>query len=169
MFHLQNESKFSESRSRFYAAEIICAIKFLHQKNIIYRDLKLDNILLDTRGHIRLVDFGMCKFLTHKEELSEPGFCGTPEYMAPEMILGLSYNHSVDWWSFGVSLYEMVVGKMPFGGEDENELLLNVCSEEIEYPSFLSEEITHLLKSVSVYFSHWRTSSEQSIPERQNN
>ena len=78
MFHVQHEGKFAESRCRFYAAEIICAIRFLHNRHIIYRDLKLDNILLDARGHIRLVDFGMCQCRTYREEMLPSNFCGTP-------------------------------------------------------------------------------------------
>lgn len=78
MFHVQREGKFSEPRCRFYAAEIICAIRFLHNRHIIYRDLKLDNILLDSRGHIRLVDFGMCQCRTYREEMLPSNFCGTP-------------------------------------------------------------------------------------------
>lgn len=146
MFHVQREGKFTESRSRFYAAEIICAIRFLHNRHIIYRDLKLDNILLDSHGHIRLVDFGMCQCRTYREEMLPSNFCGTPEYISPEIIKGVPYNHSVDWWSFGVLLYEMVVGKMPFRGNDENELLWNVCYEQIHYPMFLTKDLTDLLK-----------------------
>ena len=149
MFHVQREGKFTEPRSRFYAAEIICAIRFLHNRHIVYRDLKLVNILLDSRGHIRLVDFGMCQCRTYREEMLPSNFCGTPEYISPEIIKGVPYNHSVDWWSFGVLLYEMAVGKMPFRGNDENELLWNVCYEQIHYPMFLTQELTNLLKLVS--------------------
>ncbi|KAG9510538.1 putative protein kinase C delta type-like protein, partial [Fragariocoptes setiger] len=146
MFHVQKEKKFSEDRCRFYAAEIVCAIKFLHDRLITYRDLKLDNILLDSKGHIRLVDFGMCQYRSYREELLPSNFCGTPEYISPEIIAGKPYNHSVDWWSFGVLLYEMATGKMPFRGSDENELLWNVCNETIHYPCFLSPELTSLLQ-----------------------
>lgn len=117
----------------------------MHKKGIIYRDLKLDNIMIDKEGHIRLVDFGMCQGRIYREELLPSNFCGTPEYMAPEIIKGVQYNQSVDFWSFGVVIYEMVVGTSPFHGTDEDELLWNVCYEEVNYPRYLSENIKNLI------------------------
>ncbi|XP_054168643.1 calcium-independent protein kinase C-like [Oppia nitens] len=145
MFHVQKSGKFDENKARFYASEILCAVEFMHSKGIIYRDLKLDNIMIDHKGHIRLVDFGMCQGKIYREDLLPCNFCGTPEYMAPEIIKGVKYNQSVDFWSFGVLLYEMVVGTSPFHGTDEDELLWNVCNEEIFYPLYLSQNIKKIL------------------------
>ncbi|XP_053208764.1 serine-rich adhesin for platelets-like isoform X2 [Panonychus citri] len=145
MFHVQSCGRFPEDRARFYAAEIVSALNFLHSRYIIYRDLKLDNILLDSEGHIRLVDFGMCQCHIWKEECLPSNFCGTPEYMAPEIIKGVQYNQAVDWWSFGVLLYEMIVGDSPFKATDEDELLWNVCYEKVRIPLFVSSNAQSII------------------------
>uniref|UniRef100_A0AAR2L0H6 Protein kinase C n=1 Tax=Pygocentrus nattereri TaxID=42514 RepID=A0AAR2L0H6_PYGNA len=113
MFHMQRQRKLPEEHARFYAAEICIALNFLHEKGIIYRDLKLDNVLLDQDGHIKLTDYGMCK------EGIRPGdttstFCGTPNYIAPEILRGEDYGFSVDWWALGVLMFEMMAGRSPF-------------------------------------------------------
>ncbi|XP_015245528.1 PREDICTED: protein kinase C zeta type [Cyprinodon variegatus] len=113
MFHMQRQRKLPEEHARFYAAEICIALNFLHEKGIIYRDLKLDNVLLDHEGHIKLTDYGMCK------EGIRPGdttstFCGTPNYIAPEILRGEDYGFSVDWWALGVLMFEMMAGRSPF-------------------------------------------------------
>jgi len=94
--HLRKEGKFTEERTMFYAAEILCGIECLHQHGIMYRDLKPENVMLDADGHIKLTDFGLSK----KENQGKTyTFCGTPEYLAPEIISGTGHNKSVDWWS----------------------------------------------------------------------
>ncbi|CAL4099842.1 unnamed protein product, partial [Meganyctiphanes norvegica] len=147
MFHIQHCGRFDEYRACFYAAEITSGLKFLHNKGIIYRDLKLDNILLDYQGHIRIADFGMCKLQIYLDRFADT-FCGTPDYMAPEVIKGLHYNQCVDWWSFGVLLYEMLTGKSPFKGCDEDHLFWLICHDEPFYPKFLSREATDILKQL---------------------
>lgn len=97
-YHLRREQRFSEDRVRFYAAEILLALEYLHDQNIIYRDLKPENILLDQHGHVRLTDFGLCKIKEGKEDLTY-SICGTPEYLAPEVIIGKGYNNEVDFWA----------------------------------------------------------------------
>ncbi|XP_002740313.1 protein kinase C delta type-like [Saccoglossus kowalevskii] len=139
MFHIQQNGRFEEKRARFYGAEIILGLQFLHRRGIIYRDLKLDNVLLDKDGHIKIADFGMCKenILGDKKAST---FCGTPDYIAPEILKGLKYNSSVDWWSFGVLLYEMLIGQSPFHGEDEDALFESICNDNPVYPRWLPKE-----------------------------
>ncbi|XP_026328245.1 probable serine/threonine-protein kinase DDB_G0278845 isoform X2 [Hyposmocoma kahamanoa] len=144
MFHIQQSGRFPEARARLYAAEIVSGLKFLHKRGIIYRDLKLDNILLDYEGHVRIADFGMCKLQIYLDKTADT-FCGTPDYMAPEIIKGLKYNQGVDWWSFGVLLYEMLIGQSPFSGCDEDELFWSICNEMPSYPRFLSQEALTIL------------------------
>ncbi|GFY39809.1 putative protein kinase C delta type homolog [Trichonephila inaurata madagascariensis] len=202
MFHIQKR-RFDLERTIFYGAEIVSALKFLHKRGIIYRDIKLDNVLLDKEGHIRLVDFGMCQCRVYNEETMPSNFCGTPsyiapevcsvnpcksldmkldnimfdmeghlhlvdfgmcktgmleniastycgtrDYIAPEIILGQLYNQSVDWWSFGVLLFEMLVGKSPFIGFDEDELLWSICNEEPPYPRTLPKKAKDILENL---------------------
>ncbi|XP_064071121.1 putative protein kinase C delta type homolog isoform X7 [Vanessa tameamea] len=144
MFHIQQSGRFPEARARFYAAEIVSGLKFLHKRGIVYRDLKLDNILLDFDGHVRIADFGMCKLQIYLDKTADT-FCGTPDYMAPEIIKGLKYGQNVDWWSFGVLLYEMLIGQSPFSGCDEDELFWSICNEMPSYPRFLSSEALSIL------------------------
>ena len=116
-FHLRNGGAFGEERAKFYAAEIACALSCLHDNNYIYRDLKPENILLDSDGHIRLTDFGLSKDGISDNSITHT-FCGTPEYLAPEIIKNDGYGKTVDWWSLGTLLYEMINGLPPF--YDEN-------------------------------------------------
>ncbi|XP_068163482.1 protein kinase C theta type [Antennarius striatus] len=149
MFHIQNCHKFDLQRATFYAAEIICGLQFLHSKGIIYRDLKLDNVLLDSEGHIKIADFGMCKE-NMQEDSRTTTFCGTPDYIAPEILLGQKYNSSVDWWSFGVLLYEMLIGQSPFHGRDEEELFQSIRTDNPVYPRMLNKDSKDILVKLFV-------------------
>ncbi|KJK83580.1 Serine/threonine-protein kinase [Metarhizium anisopliae BRIP 53293] len=131
--HLTNERRFDVNRARFYTAELLCALECLHGFNVIYRDLKPENILLDYQGHIALCDFGLCK-LEMKDEDRTNTFCGTPEYLAPELLLGQGYNKTVDWWTLGVLLYEMLTGLPPFYNEGTNEMYRKILSEPMSFP-----------------------------------
>uniref|UniRef100_A0A3P8Y315 Protein kinase C n=1 Tax=Esox lucius TaxID=8010 RepID=A0A3P8Y315_ESOLU len=146
MFHIQKSRKFEEGRARFYTAEITCALMFLHSKGIIYRDLKLDNVLLDKDGHCKLADFGMCKEGIF-EGVTTATFCGTPDYIAPEILQELLYGPSVDWWALGVLLYEMLSGHAPFEAENEDDLFEAILNEEIIYSSWLSADAVNILKA----------------------
>ncbi|KAI4149252.1 MAG: hypothetical protein LQ340_004725 [Diploschistes diacapsis] len=131
--HLQREQRFDVNRSRFYTAELLCALECLHGFNVIYRDLKPENILLDYSGHIALCDFGLCK-LDMKDEDRTNTFCGTPEYLAPELLLGQGYTKTVDWWTLGVLLYEMLTGLPPYYDENTNEMYRKILSEPLHFP-----------------------------------
>ncbi|XP_039993090.1 protein kinase C eta type isoform X3 [Xiphias gladius] len=146
MFHIQKSRKFEEPRARFYTAEITSALMFLHSRGIIYRDLKLDNVLLDKEGHCKLADFGMCKEGIF-EGVATGTFCGTPDYIAPEILQEMLYGPSVDWWALGVLLYEMLSGHAPFEAENEDDLFESILNEEIVYASWLSTEAVNILKA----------------------
>uniref|UniRef100_A0A673IH32 Protein kinase C n=1 Tax=Sinocyclocheilus rhinocerous TaxID=307959 RepID=A0A673IH32_9TELE len=149
MFHIQACHRFDLPRSTFYAAEIVCGLQFLHSKGIVYRDLKLDNILLDIDGHIKIADFGMCKENMFGEARTCT-FCGTPDYIAPEILLGQKYGTSVDWWSFGVLLYEMLIGQSPFHGHEEEELFQSIRTDDPCYPRWLSRDANDILVKLFV-------------------
>lgn len=146
-FHLSRERVFSEDRTRFYGAEIISALGYLHSHEIVYRDLKLENLLLDKDGHIKIADFGMCKEGIAGDKTTKT-FCGTPDYIAPEIILYQPYGKSVDWWAYGVLLYEMLVGQPPFDGEDEEELFAAITDHNVSYPKSLSKEAKDVCKGL---------------------
>ncbi|KAF5922736.1 hypothetical protein HPG69_008110 [Diceros bicornis minor] len=144
---LGNPGHFVSLSSRFYAAEIICGLQFLHNKGIIYRDLKLDNVMLDQDGHIKIADFGMCKENIFGEKQAST-FCGTPDYIAPEILQGLKYSFSVDWWSFGVLVYEMLIGQSPFHGDDEDELFESIRVDTPHYPRWITKESKDILEKL---------------------
>lgn len=144
MFHIQQAGRFDVERSRFYAAEIVLGLQFLHEKTIIYRDLKLDNVLLDKDGHIKIADFGMCKENVVGDKMAST-FCGTPDYIAPEILKNLKYDCAVDWWSFGVLLYEMLIGQSPFHGDEEDELFHAICHDTPHYPKFLKADASNCI------------------------
>ncbi|GAB1603831.1 protein kinase C iota type-like isoform X2 [Argonauta hians] len=153
MFHMQQQRRLAEDHARFYAAEISLALNFLHQRGIVYRDLKLDNVLLDSEGHIKLTDYGMCK-----EGLFGGGetntFCGTPNYIAPEILRGEPYDFSVDWWALGVLMFEMLAGRSPFdvvGGDNpdqntEDYLFQLILEKPIRIPRSVSVKAASVLK-----------------------
>ncbi|KAM0514514.1 hypothetical protein ACHAPE_006809 [Trichoderma viride] len=142
--HLQKEHRFDVNRSRFYTAELLCALECLHGFSVIYRDLKPENILLDYQGHIALCDFGLCK-LDMKDEDRTNTFCGTPEYLAPELLLGQGYNKTVDWWTLGVLLYEMLTGLPPFYDENTNEMYRKILSEPLHFSDVVPPAAKDLL------------------------
>uniref|UniRef100_A0AC35U7V6 Non-specific serine/threonine protein kinase n=1 Tax=Rhabditophanes sp. KR3021 TaxID=114890 RepID=A0AC35U7V6_9BILA len=136
-FHLQKEKSFSEQRSRFYAAEIASALGYLHKNNIIYRDLKPENLLLDNYGYVVITDFGLCKEGMKGTDTTGT-FCGTPEYLAPEIILKKPYDFTVDWWCLGIVLYEMLFTLPPFYTKNVEEMYRNVVNQPLILPAHAS-------------------------------
>lgn len=145
MFQIQRAKKFDEPRARFYAAEVTLALQFLHKHGVIYRDLKLDNILLDAEGHCKLADFGMCKEGILDGNTTST-FCGTPDYIAPEILQELEYGASVDWWALGVLMYEMMAGQPPFEADNEDDLFESILHDDVLYPVWLSKDAVSILK-----------------------
>jgi serine/threonine protein kinase len=145
-FHLQKERSFSEPRARFYSAEIASALGYLHEKKIIYRDLKPENLLLDKLGHVVLTDFGLCKEgITLKDTTNT--FCGTPEYLAPEVILKKPYDTTVDWWCLGSVLYEMLFGLPPFYSKNQNEMYEKTLHQPLHISgSSVTPQVRDILK-----------------------
>uniref|UniRef100_A0A8C9W9E2 protein kinase C n=1 Tax=Scleropages formosus TaxID=113540 RepID=A0A8C9W9E2_SCLFO len=144
MIHIHNNI-FTEPQARFYAACVLLGLEFLHKNKIVYRDLKLDNILMDADGFVRIADFGLCKEgMGHGDRTST--FCGTPEFLAPEVLTDNNYTRAVDWWGMGVLLYEMLVGESPFPGEDEEEVFDSIVNDEARYPRFLSPDSISIIQ-----------------------
>jgi serum/glucocorticoid-regulated kinase 2 len=131
--HLRRFRIFEEEKVRFYAAQIGLALEHLHYYGYIYRDLKPENILMDDVGYLQLADFGMAKQLKEKDEKAM-SFCGTPEYLAPEIISGEGHNKAVDWWSFGILIYEMLCGIPPFYNENLEKMYDLIKSAELRFP-----------------------------------
>ncbi|KAE9551538.1 hypothetical protein FO519_005252 [Halicephalobus sp. NKZ332] len=153
-YHLNREVKqkkvgFDENRSKFYGAEIIMALGYLHDNNIVYRDLKLENLLLDKDGHIKIADFGLCKEDISFQDRTRT-FCGTPEYLAPEVLEDNDYGRSVDWWGVGVVMYEMMCGRLPFYAEKHEKLFELILNGSLRYPSKLSPPAKDLLAGLLV-------------------
>lgn len=132
MLHIQTE-RFSRQRTKFYAAEVLLALEYFHSQGIVYRDLKLDNIMLTLDGHVKVADYGLCKESMWAGATTNT-FCGTPEFMAPEILLEQPYTRAVDWWAFGILLYEMILGQAPFRGDDEDEIFDAILEDEPLFP-----------------------------------
>jgi len=145
-FHLKKEGRFQENRVRFYAAEIVCALSHLHSLGIVYRDLKPENILLNSEGHITITDFGLSKQI--KADEGTHTFCGTPEYLAPEVLKGQGHGIAVDWWSLGTLIYEMLTGLPPFYSQNINIMYQKILNGELRFPSYVSSEAQSLLEGL---------------------
>jgi serine/threonine protein kinase len=148
-YHLQQVGRFDENRARFYTAETILALDYLHKAGIVYRDVKPENILIDREGHIRLTDFGLSKGGLNENGGLTESFCGTSEYLAPEIIKEKSYGFSVDWYSLGLVLFEMLAGENPFKNNSDQEIpfvdqMNFILTHVVEMPKHFSPEAADL-------------------------
>jgi len=145
IYHVR-QFNFTTKRAKFYSCEVLLALEYLHQNKIVYRDLKLENILLTAEGHIKLTDYGLCKENMDANTTTNT-FCGTPEFLAPELIRGRPYTRAIDWWTFGVLLYEMLTRSPPFKGKNK-ELYNNILKSEPTYHQFMEYNAIHLISRV---------------------
>ncbi|XP_062510728.1 ribosomal protein S6 kinase 2 beta-like isoform X2 [Corticium candelabrum] len=147
---LSKEVMFTEEDVKFYLAELGLALSHLHGLGVIYRDLKPENILLDTAGHIKLTDFGLSKEGLEVEEDDKRtySFCGTVEYMAPEVVNRRGHSTTADWWSYGVLMYEMLTGSLPFQGENRKVTMTMIMKAKLGMPQFLSGDAQSLLRAL---------------------
>ncbi|KAJ3121854.1 Serine/threonine kinase [Physocladia obscura] len=148
MWHIQQQH-FSEERSKFYACEVLLALEHFHKNNIVYRDLKLDNILLTLDGHVKIADYGLCK-----ENMpfgaKTTTFCGTPEFMSPEILQEKPYTRTVDWWAFGVLVYELLFGQAPFKGDDEDQIFDSILYKEPYFSSRADPVAVDLIRKLLI-------------------
>jgi serum/glucocorticoid-regulated kinase 2 len=142
---LAKKRRFSEDQTRFYAAQIVLALEHLHNQDIVYRDLKPENVLIDEKGYIRITDFGLSRTGV-KDASGARSICGTPEYLAPEIVLRLEYGKAVDWWTLGSIIYEMLVGAPPFYVESRPELFERIKFDNPKFPSSLSQNARNLIE-----------------------
>lgn len=141
---LRKVGRFSNDTSRFYAAEIILALQYLHDQNIVYRDLKPENLLIDREGHIKITDFGFAKVVEDRTWT----LCGTPEYLAPEIIQSKGHGKAVDWWALGILIYEMLAGYPPFYDENPFGIYQKILAGKIEFPRHFDANAKDLVRKL---------------------
>mmetsp|Transcript_9781 Transcript_9781/g.12059 ORF Transcript_9781/g.12059 Transcript_9781/m.12059 type:complete len:519 (-) Transcript_9781:450-2006(-) len=146
--HLQKLGKFGEARAKFYTAELTLALEHVHSLGVVYRDLKPENVLLNENGHIKLTDFGLSKEGVTAHHKGAHSFCGTPEYLAPEILARRGHGRAVDWWSLGALLFEMLTGLPPFYSRDREKLFEGIRRGHLVYPRYLSHQAKLILKAL---------------------
>ena len=140
---------FNNEKTKFYVLELVLALEFLHKNNMVYRDLKPENILLDEKGHVKLTDFGLSKILEDEDDKAFT-ICGTPQYLAPEVLLKKGYDKSVDWWSLGCVMFEMLAGKLPFPIKRGIKLNSKLYEKPVEFPKNITKEAKDLIQQLLV-------------------
>lgn len=138
--------KFEEKLSKFYAAQVFMGLEYIHKIGLIYRDLKPENIMIDYKGFIKITDFGFCKPIKDRTYT----LCGTPEYLAPEVIQNKGYGVSADWWSYGILIYELSSGHSPFavGNPGQMQLMERICSGKFKTPLTLGKDLKNLIENI---------------------
>ena len=140
---------FSNEKTKFYISELVLGLEFLHKNNMVYRDLKPENILLDGKGHVKLTDFGLSKILEGEEDKAFT-LCGTPQYLAPEVLMRQGYDKMVDWWSLGCVMYEMLVGRLPFAIKRGVKLSLKIYERKIDFPKNINQDAKDLIQKLLI-------------------
>ncbi|CAD8124688.1 unnamed protein product [Paramecium sonneborni] len=165
-WQLRQVKRMNEEQARFYFAEICLAICYLHQLSIVYRDIKPENVLIDMDGHIRIADFGLSKPNMTEEDYAY-SFCGSPEYMAPEMLLNVGHNLQVDHYCLGALLYELVIGIPPYYSKNTEEIYQSILTEELTFPNQfnLTDQIKDLLKGLLCKRPQSRLGSQNGLQE----
>lgn len=158
---LERDGPFVEYHARFYLAEVLVAINYLHTKGIIYRDLKPENVLFQSDGHIALTDFGFAKKFANEADEKTQSFCGSLQYLAPEIVRKEEYGREVDIWCCGVFLYELLTQRTPFQSDNRNEMLKNITTKEPKYHKTWSKPLVNLLKGLLEKDSKKRLTFEQ--------
>ena len=141
---LRRSQRFPNQTAKFYAAQVVLAFEYLHSKDIVYRDLKPENLLVDSNGYLKITDFGFAKYVTDVTWT----LCGTPDYLAPEIIQSKGYGRAVDWWALGVLIYEMLAGYPPFFDDDHVRLYEKILSGRLKFPSHFDPEAKDLVKNL---------------------
>ena len=148
--HLRREGRFSNDASKFYTMEIVLAFEYLHSMFIVYRDLKPENLLIEQSGHLKITDFGFAKVVQDRTWT----LCGTPEYLAPEIIQSKGHGKSVDWWALGVLIFEMLAGYPPFYDENPFGIYQKILGAKIDFPRHFDTKAKDLIKKL---LTHDRT------------
>ena len=150
-FHMHDGQRviFNNERTKFYAIEIVLALEELHANNMVYRDLKPENILLDAKGHVKLIDFGLSKIFDTENDKAFT-ICGTPQYLAPEILEKKGYNKAVDWWSLGCVMYEMLTGRLPFAIKRGGKINLDTYKRPVKYPESLKNDTKDFLQQLLI-------------------
>ena len=142
--HLRKAGRFENATSKFYAAQIVMIFDYLHKQDFIYRDLKPENLLLDKFGYIKITDFGFAKKVAFKTYT----LCGTPEYIAPEVLLNKGHGKGVDWWTLGILIYEMLAGQPPFVDDDPMNIYHQILGGKIAFPRHFDRNAKNLIKKL---------------------
>ena len=165
--HLQNQTRFSEPVAKFYITEIILALGELHKKDIIFRDLKPDNVVIDSEGHAMLTDFGLSREGVYDKNIAK-SFCGSIAYLAPEMLQRQGHGKAVDWYLLGVLFYEMLVGIPPFFTNSKEQIFKNISKGNLKIPNFVSKNAQRLIKLLLKKDPNKRLGSKGDVEEIKN-